>query len=984
MYISSYIFSESYKNNPIFQLPQNHIKNLLLRTINILNKTINNLIIFYRVIPKMRPIYLPVNRQPDTDYQTNGNISPEEPKIVTDDIPRVIVSNLISKFEIKSTLSPKKPSLVKSKSFSARGSKKQPRTNQTQDDALHNKSEAEVEEIRKFAVKDLRKKFEEVEDNNNNVFAADSEIKQQNASTPLANIAKIRLEHFKRLTKKWERTIAELLRHLTETADFDIYNVRLQDLEFSINRDLHGMQVKSEEIAPQELVTPQRKSPEIETLSHVAKITSMYEIKAKEKIEETPRTPIHTPKRLPWTSSRKEIKKEVEQQIEENENKVKEVEEPKPKEVVVEEEKTTKFENKDEEPSNLVDTEHLKSASLITSYFNSLSNVNNRNNETLNNHREKEVHTPPPSVEENSFDYYAPSSTLNTEESYKDLEPYETAQNVSNESNEEQGGKYIESLNESNHHNDSSIDREFEKYYSEDLKATKSTERLFDDYYRENVLEDANPEQTDEKDYTKYEEESTKDKNDSENLKLVNQEETENEEENGDNNIKYSVEGLREVEDKVTEQFQNENGFQDRVTKDIIVVEDPLQTDQIKSDVVQEENKIVEEKVEEKLEEADKEISENKMTKDLPPVDQIKSDIVQKDKNTVKEAISEELQKGNVQNEATERIVVTEDFPQTNQSESIIVQKDENIIRKEVEGENTKDFQDEVVENIVTAENLPQTEQKQFDIVQKQEDKTLKETAVEKLGEKAQEDIQSEVTENIVITDNFPQEQFDVVQKKENDTVEEVANEKSERKSEGYIQNNVIHDTIVLRNNSETNRLESNKPQKKEEIITENSANKKLEETGNEEAKLQCTVEEPTVVVSKQAESITENNQEGIITEEVASENILVASKTIKDDENELRVTENTEKLILEDKNIAGWSKAEESDENQLSTEESANNPLQENETIHIEELAPVIRSHQDDHQQLSTNSASDDGSCLKRYIMDTKDIIMNHEKASS
>lgn len=380
----------------------------------------------------MRPIYLPVKRGSDVVYQENGNTTPEEQKAISNGSPQenysVIVSNLISKFETNLTPSSKKSSLVKSKSFSVRGSKKEPKTTQTQDDVLHNKTEAELEEMRNLGVRDLRRKFEGIRKNTDT-----SSVKSEEQFSPLENIARKRLEHFKRLTKKWERDVADLLRYLTETADFDIYNVRLQDLEFAITRELYGMKVKSEDVGPLEDTIPQKQvTPEIGPLSLVAKITSIYEIKSKENTE--PRTPIQSPKRLPWTTGKTPIKvtekKEAEKELQS--------EEPIPverqqEEIVTDEPKT----EEKVEPSGLVDTEHLKSASLITSYFNSLSNVNHRNNETARLNNQEETPTPPPEKQDTNDDKQnfetSPVSHQNVEtpppeeEIHFDVEKEETA-----------------------------------------------------------------------------------------------------------------------------------------------------------------------------------------------------------------------------------------------------------------------------------------------------------------------------------------------------------------------------------------------------------------------------------------------------------------------------------------------------------------------------------------------------------------------------
>lgn len=513
-----------------------------------------------RHIPEMRPICLPMQRKPDMIHQVNGKTSDEEPE----DYNTVAVSSLISKFETNSSPSPKKPSLIKSKSFSAKGSKRVARTNQTQDDVLHNKTNAEVEEIKNLGVRDLRRKFEEIKKRENNITVVRAENHVEEEQSPLESLTRQRLEHFKRLTKKWEREVGELLRYLNETGDFDIFNVRMQDLELSINRDFHGLKVKAEEVAaPPEVATPPKKI-EIEPLSHVAKITSLYEIKSKESIEDKPRTPTQTPKRLPWTSGTrtpriKEKDKEIEHQQEEEEVKSQEaiVEEEKQEEIVIE---TPQPEEKGEEPSGFIDTEHLKSASLITSYFNSLSNVNSRNNETLKEATPEYITTE------------AKETTLEQEATIEE-NPYikeDSSLEITPEDERE------EPFNESSNLHDSAIERDFEKYYSEDLKPTGSEERLFEDYYRENVLQDSIPEETEEEIRVKYEEEAAET-----NSAVVEDnngvDETPDAQvsyvEDGDDGLVFEVK-IEEEAPKAEEETAKIDENENRVTKDIVIVDE--------------------------------------------------------------------------------------------------------------------------------------------------------------------------------------------------------------------------------------------------------------------------------------------------------------------------------------------------------------------------------------------------------------------------
>lgn len=388
----------------------------------------------------MRPIYLPVQQKPHIIHQ------PNEKRGTPDDVPEiadynVAVSSLISKFETNSTPSPKKPSLTKSKSFSVKETQRAPRTNQTQDDVLHNKSEAEVEEIRRLGVRDLRRKFES--ENTQPSSPIRPEPRHEEKPSALENITRKRLEHFKRLTRKWERDLGDILRYLAESGDFDIYNVRLQDLELAINRDLLGMKVRAEEVEPPpEIVTPPKKT-EVEPLSHVAKITSLYEIKSKEVAEEKPRSPLLTPKRLPWTSGRrtpqeKKLDEDVGQQesvVEEAKNEEITIEEP---EAVQNGEATA--ESNEEPPSNLVDTEHLKSASLITSYFNSLSNVNSRNNETARSNEPKEPQQGlyEEATPEEDTKYSVTETALENEKEEPTIEHYDSSYEITPEDEREE------------------------------------------------------------------------------------------------------------------------------------------------------------------------------------------------------------------------------------------------------------------------------------------------------------------------------------------------------------------------------------------------------------------------------------------------------------------------------------------------------------------------------------------------------------------
>lgn len=450
----------------------------------------------------MRPICLPVTRKSGVNHYEKPHTNPEEPEIIQQNGSfkeeiSVAVSSLISKFEANSPPSPRKPSLVKSKSFSAKSAKKiVPRANQTQDDALHHKTEAEVEEIHKQGVSNLRRNFEIR--NGSHVSAPPPSAEED--PSPLEDVAKRRMEHFKRLAKKWERDLGDILKYFAETGDYEFYNVRVQDLELQINRDLQGMKVRAEDVPhSEEPKTPERK--EVEPLSLVAKIANMYEIKSRE-VEEKPRTP--TPKRLPWTSGIKtpKIKQiEVEEEVMEQEASVEEEKQEEVEESLAE---TSEESEKKEEPSSLVDTEHLKSASLITSYFNSLSNVNSRNNETplLNtpraNHvttsdaQQAEENTPGESIEANEIDPNTKEEINSSHEEHKET--------TSNELTQEQEQSLEDSnvKNESSNPLDTTVEREFEKYYSEDLKPTGSEERLFEDYYRENVLEESIPEETEE------------------------------------------------------------------------------------------------------------------------------------------------------------------------------------------------------------------------------------------------------------------------------------------------------------------------------------------------------------------------------------------------------------------------------------------------------------------------------------------------------
>lgn len=619
----------------------------------------------------MRPIYLPVKKKPDVIYQENGNVTPEEPEIVSNGVPkedyRVAVSNLISKFETNSTPSPKKPSLMKSKSFSVRGSKKEPRINQTQDDALHNKTDAEVEEIRKLGVRDLRRKFEEVENNTDNSITTPerTHIKSEEKISPIENIARLRLEHFKRLTKKWERHVGELLRYLTETSDFDIYNVRVQDLELSINREFHAMKVNPEDVNPQEYTTPQKKPPEIEPLSHVAKITSLYEIKSKENIEEKPRTPTQIPKRLPWTTGSREKKKEAEKQIEEDDKFQEAVvaEEVKPEKVVVEE---SKPEKKPEEPSNLVDTEHLKSASLITSYFNSLSNVNNRNNDTSRLNGTKEKQTPSPPAEEISFGYPEQSSVLEPEENYVTFnESNKAAENDNYESTNESKEEQSEQLDESSNPHDSTIDREFEKYYSEDLKATGSEERLFEDYYRENVLEDAIPEESDGEIRAEYEGEAEKSY-----FAAVNEDEAEED---------HLIHEAKVVE-------ANEDDVHQSEVQEISAIENEMNGDTATKNIVEETAE------EEAHESRSAVVEENEIGEDNSNT-YLKNNV--ESNGSEKESLTQEATEEDFENRVTNNIVVVDHLPQELQKHDELVaevQNEDSISQYVVEEPKAENF----------------------------------------------------------------------------------------------------------------------------------------------------------------------------------------------------------------------------------------------------------------------------------------------------
>lgn len=828
----------------------------------------------------MRPIYLPVKKKPDVTFQGNGNVSPEEPEIVSNGLPkedyRVAVSNLISKFETTSTPSPKKSSLMKSKSFSARGSKKELRTNQTQDDALHNKTEAEVEEIKKLGVRDLRKKFEEIENNTDNghTTPVHSEIQSEENISPLANIAKLRLEHFKRLTKKWERHVGELLRHLKETSDCDIYNVRIQDLELSINRELHAMKVNPKDIASQEYVTPQQNSPEIEALSLVAKIASLYEIKSKETTEEKPRTPTQTPKRLPWTAGRRERKKEVEKQIEEDEKLQEAVvtEEIKQEEVVVEEPKPEKLK---EEPAKLVDTEHLKSASLITSYFNSLSNVNNRNNDTSRFNSTKEKQTPSPKSEDSTFGYLEQSSVLEPVERHQTSEQFnesnKTAQNNSYESINEPEEEHSEQLNESSIQHDTTIDREFEKYYSEDLKPTGSEERLFEDYYRENVLEDSIPEEPDEEEY--------------------------------EEGAKKSFSAV------VDEDAAEENSL----VHEAKIVEDDddgyIHQSKIQEASAVESGNIVEQPDEETAEYEEKTRGSYSAMVEGGPAE--------KD-NSVHEAKIVENNDGHVhQCEIQEASVVKNGYAVTKDS-------------FEEPTEKTAEYEDETLNSYSAV--IEEDETGEDNLKLKAEDNESKGLLHQ---QETEEDFQNRVAKNIVIVDDLPQE----VQKQEETVVKGLTAEiPKEVESDEAISQCIVEKPIV------------------ESILTEESAmHAKQEEVIVGEATIQGSEE----VQRNEAFQITENSQEN---EELTPKN------------------ENCKKLetsqIEEESTLESIHKHAEKDPH----------PKDEHKKAHIVEIAPVMRRHHDQHhppEKEHPASPPVEGSCLKKYIMDTSDFI-NHEKTTS